>query len=73
MLMLSIIILGGFEMENLNISQKIKEAGLKQWEVAEAYGISEGNFSRLMRRELSPERRQRVLDVIERLRGGDQA
>ena len=73
MLMLSIIILGGFEMENLNIRQKIKEAGLKQWEVAEAYGISEGNFSRLMRRELSPERRQRVLDVIERLRGGDQA
>ena len=73
MLMLSIIILGGFKMENLNIRQKIKEAGLKQWEVAEAYGISEGNFSRLMRRELSPERRQRVLDAIERLKEGEQA
>ena len=60
-------------MENLNIRQKIKEAGLKQWEVAEAYGISEGNFSRLMRRELSPERRQRVLDAIERLKEGEQA
>ena len=60
-------------MENLNIRQKIKEAGLKQWEVAEAYGISEGNFSRLMRRELSPERRQRVLDAIARLKEGEQA
>ncbi len=53
-------------MTNEAIRREINRAGLHQWMVAEAYGISEGGFCRLLRHELSEEEKQRVLDAIER-------
>lgn len=38
-------------MQNKDIRQALVEAGFKQWELAEALGIHEGNLSRKLRRE----------------------
>ena len=39
--------------KNQEIRQSIKEAGLKLWQIGEELGLNDGNFSRLMRKELS--------------------
>ena len=52
---------------NADIREKAKEAGVCLWEVAEAYGINDGNFSRKLRRELPQEEKEKILDVIDRL------
>ncbi len=54
---------------NTDIRNTIKQSGLKQWQVAEAYGLSEGNFCRMLRRELSDDKKQRVYEAIEALKG----
>jgi predicted XRE-type DNA-binding protein len=53
---------------NQQIRNAIREAGLKQWQVAEVYGLHEANFSRLMRKELSGEVREKVLVAIDQLK-----
>lgn len=58
--------MGGIKMEkNLDIRMAIKSAGLKQWQVAEVYGLSEGNFSRMLRKELLPEKKELIIKAIE--------
>lgn len=52
-------------LNNLDIKGAIKKAGLKQWQVADIYGINDGNFSRLLRKPLKGEKRVRVLRAIE--------
>jgi predicted XRE-type DNA-binding protein len=42
-------------------------AGIKQWQLAEAMGISETHLSRKLRKELPQEEKQNILDIIERL------
>jgi hypothetical protein len=32
--------------------------------VADAYGLSDGNFSRLLRRELSTEKKEKIFKII---------
>ena len=55
----------GGTMNNKDIRQAIKEAGLRHWQVAECYGINEGNFSRLLRKELGQEKKEAVFSAIE--------
>lgn len=50
---------------NENIKRKIKEEGIRQWQVADCYGLSEGNFSRLLRKCVSKEVELKVLESIE--------
>ena len=52
---------------NQEIKNMIKEAGLHQWQIAEACGVSEWTFVRWLRHELSEERRKLVLKAIEEL------
>jgi len=54
-------------MKNKEVRTAIKSAGLSQWQVAESYGLNEGNFSRLLRREFSTEKKEKVMLAIERL------
>lgn len=54
-------------MRNQDIRDTIKNAGLKMWEVAEAYGIADSNFSRKLRYELSSADRSKIIDIIDRL------
>ncbi len=52
-------------MYNVDVRNAIKEKRLFHYEVAELIGITEWSLSRLLaRRELSPERKQEILDAI---------
>ncbi|MEI1420929.1 2-oxoglutarate and iron-dependent oxygenase domain-containing protein [Bacillus cabrialesii] len=55
---------------NLEIRRAIKKTGLFQWQVAERYGVSESQFSRMLRRELPDEEKRLILNIIEQLKEG---
>lgn len=55
-------------MKNQDIRNEIKAAGLKLWQIAEGLGINDGNFSRLLRRELSGEKKAEIRSIIEKLK-----
>lgn len=54
-------------MENTEIRNRAKEAGVKLWEIAYRYGVNDGNFSRKLRRELPEEERKRILRIIDEI------
>ncbi len=54
-------------MENVEIRSAYMKAGIKQWEVAEALGLSETHFSRKLRKELHPEEKEKVMSIIDKL------
>ena len=54
-------------MSNKDIRAAAKEAGVFLWQIAAMYGISDGNFSRKLRRELSMDEKKRILGIIEAL------
>lgn len=49
---------------NMEIRYNAKRAGVKFWEIAEAIGISDGMFSRKLRRELPEAERRKILDIV---------
>ena len=49
---------------NKEIRDKIRIAGLKQWQVAKACGVTESTFIRWLRDELSEDRKNAILKVI---------
>ena len=55
---------------NTEIRESISAAGLRYWQVAERYGITDGNFSRKLRRELPENERARILSIINELKEG---
>lgn len=57
---------------NQDIRATAKTAGVKLWQVAEAMGITDGNLSRKLRKELSKEEKQLILNIVSRLKGGEQ-
>ena len=61
-------------MNNVDIREEVKSAGLKLWQVSYAMGIkSDANFSRKLRRELSAEEKNKIRAIIEQLKkqGGE--
>lgn len=57
-------------MSNVCIREAAKAAGVRLWQIAERLGINDGNFSRMLRRELPPERQAQILTIINELAGG---
>lgn len=55
-------------MQNVDIRKAAKEAKVNLWEIAEAYGINDGNFSRKLRRELPNAEKAKILDIIEQIK-----
>lgn len=53
--------------KNQDIRKAVESSGLRMWQVAAEYGINDGNFSRLLRHELSVDRKTRILDIIRKL------
>lgn len=41
-------------------------AGVKLWQIADALGISDGGLSRKLRKELSEEKKEEILSIIEK-------
>lgn len=56
---------------NVDIKEMIKEAGLYQYQVAKEVGISEPQFIRWLRYDLSKDKINRILKAIEKLKGGE--
>lgn len=52
---------------NNDIREKIKFAGVRYWQVAGELGVSDGNFSRMLRRELPDDKKTQILEAIDRL------
>lgn len=53
--------------QSLKIREKIREAGLFQWQVAQKIGVSEFTLIRWLRSELSEERVNAIYKAIETL------
>ena len=54
-------------MKNNDIKEAAKQVGVRLWQVAEAYGMNDGNFSRKLRKELPPEEKAKILEIIDSL------
>ena len=52
---------------NKEIRRKIGAYGLKQWQVADALGMSEATFYRKLRKELPNDEKEKILAIIEEL------
>ena len=51
-------------MENKDLRQEFRMADVRQWEVAEALGVSEMTFVKWLRRELPEEKKKQVREAI---------
>ncbi|HPT70466.1 MAG TPA: hypothetical protein PKW50_09980 [Syntrophomonas sp.] len=54
--------------QNMKIRIATKAAGLKLWQVAKAYGMTESSFSRILREELPEDIQSALLDIIHNLK-----
>lgn len=54
-------------MKNLDIRKEIEQGGLKLWQIADRLGITDGNFSRRLRKEFSEEEKIRIRAIINEL------
>lgn len=52
---------------NMEIRNKAKEEGVFLWEIADELRIQESRFSKILRKELPAEEKERILSAIERL------
>lgn len=52
---------------NKDIREAAASAGVFLWQVAEAIGVTDGTFSRKLRRELPDDEKAEILQVIQRL------
>lgn len=60
-------------MANSDIRKAAKEKGIPLWRVAQMLQISEASMTRMLRIELSPEDKARILRAIENAAHGDRA
>lgn len=54
-------------MSGQEVKAFIKGAGVKLWEVAEALGMSDGNFSRRLRKPFSNEETENIKCIVNEL------
>lgn len=55
-------------MSGAEVKKRILAAGLKIWQVAYVFGVTDGNFSRKLRKDFSEEDTEKVLSIIEKLK-----
>lgn len=56
-------------MNNLDIRTEAAKSGVKLWQIAERLGITDGNFSRKLRKELTAEEKATIRAIITELKG----
>ena len=54
-------------MANEDIRNAIKKSNIKYWQLAGVYGITDGNFSRKLRNELSSIEKSKIFTIIDEL------
>ena len=52
---------------NMDIRQAAAGAGVRLWQIADAIGLNDGNFSRKLRKELPEDEQQKIFGIIEDL------
>lgn len=52
---------------NLDVRQAAASAGVRLWQIANAIGLNDGNFSRKLRKELPAEEKRKIFGIIEAL------
>lgn len=52
---------------NEHIKLYAKDRGVKLWEVAYRYGITDATFSRKLRRELPTQEQEKIMEIINEL------
>lgn len=55
------------QQKNLDIRNKAKIHNIKLWEIGEQMGLSDANFSRLLRKELDASTKERIFTIIQEL------
>lgn len=58
-------------MSNIEIRKKAKESGVHLWRIADVLGITDGNFSRKLRKELSEAEKEQIFKIIDDLKERD--
>ncbi|MDP9742309.1 UNVERIFIED_ORG: putative XRE-type DNA-binding protein [Bacillus sp. B2I3] len=56
------------ERKNLDIRKALHVSGIPQWKLAEECNVSESQFSRLMRKELSVDEKGEIFSLIEKMK-----
>lgn len=51
-------------MSNQDIRRTAASAGIKLWEIADKLGITDGNFSRKLRKEMSEADKKHIMQLI---------
>lgn len=57
-------------MSNTKIKTYALQHGVKLWQIAEKLHISEATMTRMMRKELAPEKQQEIMQIIDQLSEG---
>ena len=58
----------GATMTGAEIRQRIVEADVPIWRVADAFGITDGYFSKRLRHSFTDEEAKRLLEIIDKLK-----
>lgn len=54
-------------MKNQDVRRAAQAAGVKLWQIADRLGITDASFSRMLRKELSDEKKAEIFGIIEKL------
>lgn len=54
--------------KNVSIRNAILSNNIKFWQIAEKLNINDGNFSRLLRKELTEDKKDEILKIIKELK-----
>ena len=54
-------------MNNLDIRKVAEKSNVKLWRIADYLGMTDGNFSRKLRKELPEEEKQKIFTAIDEL------
>lgn len=49
---------------NIEIRNAIFSNNIKKWEIANKLGVTDSTFSRMLRTELSKEKKEKILEII---------
>lgn len=52
---------------NNDIRRAAAASRVHLWQVADAYGISDSHFSKMLRHELPPDKKQKILAIIDEI------
>lgn len=56
-------------MNNIEIRTAIKKSGFKHWQIADMIGVADTTFCRMLRRELSEDKKQEILTAVQTAKG----